>query len=321
MIPITEINPQNYLTAYEDWLADREDDGTFKRNTVRAKEYAVEEFVDYYTENDAVIDLEDFYGSVDTIKQFFKQTAVTKNKVAGVRCFLGYIARQLETEQEERLDDIRDRVKRSKLEGANNSHGTARAKEIEDKILSEEELDAVLAVAQPFEELLIRCMLDTGCRPGELAALAPQDFSFDVDRESVGATVKIEKTYNSELGAVQDSPKSEESYRTVNLRPETAEMLQDWIAENDVAPDELIFESYRTVYDAFKDVFSFVHIRIGDNGITNLGPHALRHNTCTRLRQNDVPKEKVQQYMGHSSVMITEIYEHFNEDEVLAVHG
>lgn len=318
MIPITEIHPQNYLTDYKDWLDARKKDGTFKHNTVRAKEYAVDEFANYYRHHEQVINVDDFYGSVDTIKQFFGQTPVTKNKIAAVREFIGYIASQHPTEQAERLIDIQDRVKKSRIDG-HTCGKTMRAKEIEDKILSDREWNAAQAVANPFEYLMIHCLMDTGCRPGELAALTPQDINYDVDKENVGATIKIEKTYSSDIG-VQDHPKTDESIRTVNFRPNTAQMMQAWVDGQDIAEDALIFDSYRTVYDTFKDLFTFAHVKIGEDGITNLGPHSIRHNTCTRLRQRGVEKETVQQYMGHSSVTITEIYEHFNEDEVLEVH-
>lgn len=316
---MSKVRVEEYHDEYKDWLDGLEEQGEFAHGTVRQRKYAVNEFVSYFQYHEEVIDLEDFYGTIDTIKQFFEQTPTTQAKVSGVRKFLEYIVRQLPTEQAERLDDVRDRVKLSKLEGSA-GHGRSRKNEIEDKILTEEEIDTVLAVAKPYEYVVVKCMLDTGCRPGELAALTLDDFQFDVDQDGIGATVKIEKTYSQGVG-VQDHPKTDDSIRTVNLRPDTADALRQFAQERGLETDELIFGSYRMVYDAIKEVFTFAQIRIAGDGVTAFSPHWLRHNTCTRLIREGYPKEKVQQYMGHSSVTITEIYEHFNEDEVLDIYA
>ena len=318
MVPITTIEPQNYLTDYKNDLEQKKEDGTFAHNTVRAKKYAVDEFVAYYRYHEHVIDLDDFYGSIDTVKAFFEQTPVTKNKVSAVRSFLKFICRDLPTEEGDRLDDIHGRVKRSKLQGQVAGWKKGRRKEIEDKILTDEELKIVRHAAQPFQLLMLECMLDTGCRPGELAALTPQDINHDVDQPGIGATIKIDKTYSSDIG-VQDHPKSADSVRTVNLQPITAQLVEEWVQGHDIAEGQLLFHNYRTVYNAFKSLLTKALIRIGDDGVTTLGPHALRHNTCTRLIRDGYSKEKVQQYMGHSSVTITELYEHFDEDEVLEI--
>lgn len=272
----------------------------------------------YYRYHEKVIDLDDFYSSIDTIKAFFDQTPVTKNKVSAVRSFLDYISRDLPTEDGDRLDDIRGRVKRSKLQGQVASWKKGRRKDIEDKILTDDELKIVRHAAQPFQLLILECMLDTGCRPGELSGLTPTDINHDVKQDGIGATIKIEKTYSSDIG-VQDHPKSADSVRTVNLQPITAKMVDEWVRGRGIDEDQLLFHDYRTVYNGFKALLTYARIRLGGDGITTLGPHALRHNTCTRLIRDGYSKEKVQQYMGHSSVTITELYEHFDEDEVLEI--
>lgn len=317
MILITTIEPQNYLLDYKDDLEQKKQDGAYSHNTVRAKTYAVDEFVHYFEYHEHVIDLDDFYGSVDIVKSFFEQTPITKNKVSAVRDFLAFICRDLPTEDGDRLDDVRGRIKRSKLQGQVSRWDKGRKTEIQGKILTDDELAAVYAAAKPYEALMVKMMLDTGCRPGELAALSFEDVNYDVKENGIGATIKIDKTYSSDIG-VQDHPKSEDSIRTVNLQPRTAGMLKEWVEAFDIPKGQLLFKSYRNVYNMFKDLMTHVCIRIGEDGITTLGPHALRHNTCTRLINDlDYPKEKVQQYMGHSSVQITEGYQHFDEDRVL----
>lgn len=320
MKTITELKLQDYLGPYKNWLDEEEEQGGYAHGTVRQRKYAVDEFVAYFNYHELTIDLEDFYGSTDKIREFFDQTPITQAKVTGVRLFLEYIIRQLPTREADRLDAIHDRIKRKKLIGSTGSHSRRqRKKTIEDKILSERELEAVLALATPFERLIITCMLDTGCRPGELAALTPADFNFDVSKDGIGATVKIKKTYSQGVG-VQDHPKTDDSIRTVNLREETADNLQRFIADAGLGEEQLIFQNYRHVYDSIKEIFTFAWIKM-DGGVTKFSPHWCRHNACTRLIRAGYPKEKVQQYMGHSSVTVTEIYEHFNEDEVMDIYA
>jgi len=316
---VTEIQVQNYCTQYKDHLETQLENDQLKHSTKEGKRYAVDEFVAYFDYEDKVLDTEDYYQSTDNIKEFFDQTAITGGKVAAIRTFLEYIQKDLSTREAERLDDVKDRIKKAKLVDSNGK-GKSKKKRLEEKILTDEEQEVVFSVADDFEELILQCMLDTGCRPGELAALTMSDFDFDRNEDGIGATVKIEKTYSQGVG-VQDSPKTEDSYRTVNLRPDTAEMLKEFVDDNDIMEDQLIFRDYRTVYDSIKDVFTFAHVKMRGEGVTKFSPHSLRHNTATRLIREGVSKEKVQRYMGHSSIDVTEIYEHFNEDEVINVYA
>lgn len=265
-----------------------------------------------------MIDLEDFYGSIDNIKQFFDDREATESKVGSVRNLLKYIGTELNTEHAERLNDISERVKASRIDGVSRNKKSKKQR-LEDKILTEEEERRVMQVANEYETLVIKAMLDTGCRPGELAALRPKDINFDISKGDIEAAVKIDKNYVEGVG-VQDSPKTEDSNRTVNLRSDTVELLKRFIDEEDIGEEELIFDSYREIFELTKEVFSLAWVKMED-GLTQFSPHYFRHNTCTRLTREGYDKRDVQQYMGHGSIEITEIYEHFNEDEVVEIYA
>lgn len=298
----------------------RENQGSLSHSVVRQRRYAVDELTSYFRRNGKSIDTEDFYKSIDVFKEFFDQTTLHKSKVAAIRNFLEYIQRQLPTREADRVHDIRERIKFSRLTGDSKKSRKSKKKEIEKKILSKNELQQVYFVAKPFETIVIRAMLDMGTRPGELAALTPSDVNWNYHQGSVGATVKVDKTFSQGVG-IQDHPKTEDSMRTVNLRTETADLLQEYIQKNSMGDSELIFGSYRRVYDSVKDAFTYAELRIGENYITNFSPHSLRHNTATRLIvEEGYSKEKVQQYLGHSSIETTEIYEHFDEDQVVEIY-
>lgn len=316
-----EVYVGDYSESFKSSNRAKEDENRLSHSVVRQRRYAVDELVRYFDYNKKFIDTNDFYQSTDAFRDFFDQTNLHKSKVASIRRFLEYIERQLPTKESDRVHDIRERIKYSRLSGDTGKSRKAKKEEIEKKILSESELQQVYFVAKPFEELVVRSMLDTGARPGELAALMPSDIDWGYSRGDIGATARIEKTFSQGIG-IQDHPKTEDSIRTVNLRRDTAHQVKDYVERNNIQQSELIFNDYRSVYDCVKDVFTFSGLRMSDSGITNFSPHSLRHNAATRLIvEEGYSKEKVQQYLVHSSIETTEIYEHFNENQVIDIYN
>lgn len=298
-----------------------EEEGKIKYSTLRQRRYALDEISTWFEDNKKQLDTENYYTSINHIKEFFNSTDIHPSKIACVRQLLLYISEKLPEEHTETLRDIHSRFKPSRFDQITTGyHPTRKRKRLEEKLLSDEEIDAAFAVADQRQEIIIRCMLDMGTRPGELAALTPSDFNWDYNKGDIGATVKIEKTYIQGRG-VQNEPKSEDGYRTVNLREKTAEKLSKYIDENDIDRNELIFGSYRKIYNAIKEVFTFACVKVDENGVSEFSPHSLRHNTATSLIKDGYSKEKVQRYLGHGSVEVTEIYEHFAGDEVVDIYG
>jgi len=317
---VTKIQLSEYRPGYKDVVDEKVEEGELKPSTVRQRHYAIDEITEHFEYHDKVLDTDDFYKSVDNFKGFFRSTVIHGSKIACIRAFLAYIENQLPERDAEHLRDVRERIKPSRVDGVSRD-GKSKTEQLEEKILSDREKQAVFAVAGFEETLILKMMLDMGTRPGELAALTPSDINWNYSSGDIGATVKIDKTYSQGVGVV-DSPKTEDSIRTVNLRQDTVEMLKEFIDENEIGDHDLMFDSYRYVYNTIKDVFSFAWVKIGDDMITNYSPHSLRHQTITRLiHEDDYPKKKVQQYVGHSSVEITEIYEHVAGDEVVDIYA
>jgi len=156
--------------------------------------------------------------------------------------------------------------------------------------------------------------MDTAARPGEIVAMTPKDIDFDV------GSFHINSTWSDAKGEVQHNPKHD-SYRRVKISQDALNLLEEYIEDKGIEEKEQVFPSYRGhVYNPIKQAFTHAQVRIDEGSKkTNVTPHWLRHNACTRLIQNGNSKEKVQEYMGHSSIQVTEVYEHFDDSQVVDV--
>lgn len=309
---MAEIDFRQHAPKYKQDL----EESTLASNTIVKRQNMVEEFIQHCEENKLTIDTQDFYESVDAIREYFEREDITIHgtKVSAIRDFLEYIGTQVDSRTEDQLDDIKEKISLAKLKGSNQEIGKMDKKELENKLLEDEEIEAAKEAGSDKAELVIDLMMDTAARPGEIVGLKPEDIDFE------RGSLKIQRTWSDAKGFIQHNPKHD-SYRTVKISSSTSKSLREWIEEHRIASDEFIFDSYRSdVYRPLKDAFTKANIRMdSEKGTTIFTPHWLRHNACTRLIQNGNSKEKVQEYMGHSSVQITEVYEHFDENQVVDV--
>jgi len=309
---MTEIYFPNYAPDYRNSL----EESDLASNTVEKRKICVNEFIEYCEENDAKIDTKDFYGSVDTVRGFFEQEEINVHgtKVSAIRDFLEFIGTQEDSRTEDQLDDIKEKVSLAKLKGKNQDIGKMDKKKIENKLLEDEEIQAAKNAGSEKASLLIDLMLDTAARPGEIVALTPEDVDFD------NGSFHVNGTWSDAKGFVQMNPKHD-SFRRVKVSGSTLESLKQYVEDNNIGDSEQVFGSYRQdVYRPIKEAFTHAQVRVdSDSAKTNVTPHWLRHNACTRLIQNGNSKEKVQEYMGHSSIQITEVYEHFDDSQVVDV--
>jgi len=151
----------------------------------------------------------------------------------------------------------------------------------------------------------------------------------DFDRDDVGAAVRIDKK-RTRKGKIE-LPKTDTGNRTVELTAETAEMLRDWIDTNNFDPDDEIFpHSEKTYSEDLKAAFTAVDVWINDGpdadqykvnqGKSFVSPHWMRHNRNTRLKKQVHPA-KVQQYMGHDEMEMTDHYTEYDPEEVQGIVG
>jgi len=313
---MAKVQLSDYFQDYKKYLNRMEESGEYAANTVKKREGCVREFTQYCREENLVIDTEEFYDSVDLIRDFFDQTSIHGTKVSALRDFLEYVGSQQDSRTEDKIDDIKEKITTSKLTDGKGGGplGKPDKEKIENKLLSDEEIEAAKREGSRRASLLIDLMMDTAARPGEVVGLTPEDVDFDV------GSFHINSTWSDAKGEVQMNPKHD-SYRRVKISQSTLSLLEEYIEDKGIGESEQVFPSYRGhVYNPIKQAFTHAQVRIDDDSKkTNVTPHWLRHNACTRLIQNGNSKEKVQEYMGHSSIQVTEVYEHFDDSQVVDV--
>ena len=141
------------------------------------------------------------------------------------------------------------------------------------RVLSEAEYKAVLAVCEPFERKVVQFLASTGLRASEYCSLTQQNISHD--QKCLILTGKGGKR------------------RVVPL--------------NNTARASIDFsKSFNR--DSLRYLCNCLSRRAS---VCRFGPHALRHFFTTRLVRAGVPLVKVSRILGHSSVAITEkVYLH-----------
>ena len=152
------------------------------------------------------------------------------------------------------------------------------------RVVTEDEYEKILAVANPHEKAVIQFLANTGLRSAEFCSLTKNNVSSD-------------KTYLNIIGKGQKR-------RCVPLNETCQKNLS------------LIFSKSYTrnkLYNLTKSLARRANLPV-------FGPHALRHRFCTILLIKGVNIAIVSRILGHSSIAVTEkIYLHLKTPDFLGV--
>lgn len=185
---------------------------------------------------------------------------------------------------------------------------------IADKYLEADELQALLAAAShPVWSLVIRFLVLSGLRIGELIALKDEDIQGDY--------ISVTKTFETNARVVAPAPKTASSFRDVYMRPELRQVV------NEIAAYMRVFKFERGIrsdlficwsdggflhYDAFRKYLAELSSSVLGRKIT---PHALRHTAASLLIAEGVPMEVISRMLGHDGSRITKkIYIHVTQE-------
>lgn len=139
---------------------------------------------------------------------------------------------------------------------------------------------------EPYAEA-IEFLIDTGCRKEEMHKLEWQDVDLKTGR------ITFWETKTNTPRTVRMTERVQNFLRVRKLRA-TKKQVFDGVSPN------VLYRSWWTTRDA-----------LGFASDRQFVIHALRHTCCTRLLGAGVDIRTVQQWMGHSSLAVTQRYAHF----------
>ena len=157
------------------------------------------------------------------------------------------------------------------------------------KYWTQEQIDRVLAMAKPFEWLLISLSYDCGFRLSELRNL------------------RLSNINGQRINFIGKGSKEREVYMSAETKRRLDAYIEFsgvtdyiWLGERPKGNKPITAEGIRQrMARAFERA-----------GYTGFYPHSLRHSFATNICSNGAPMPIVQQMLGHSNIMTTERYVH-----------
>lgn len=108
--------------------------------------------------------------------------------------------------------------------------------------------------------------------------------------------------------------------RKVYLPQEGVDALRDWMALRPAhSTHNYLFAldaRRRIAHEGLRLWLEDIKARAGLTGAPNIKPHSLRHAAATRLLRNGMNLRDIQQFLGHSSLVVTSVYLHSDESQL-----
>ena len=215
----------------------------------------------------------------------------------------------------------------------------------EQRFLTVEEQEMFLEAARGYYHYDIFCMnLSCGARIGEVLGLKWSDIDWENQTIHIQRTLHYSRVKDDETcHFFFTTPKTKTSNRKIPMLPETEEILKR--VRNAQRMNRMLYAKKWKQEEGFEDlVFTTMQgapVRYGDVNRTiktaivkaNLleeelarleerepfllepfSPHCFRHTFITRCKENQVPYEVIQPYVGHSNKEMTAYYNHHKEE-------
>jgi len=174
--------------------------------------------------------------------------------------------------------------------------------------LEPEQVERVIAVANPRDALLVRIPWRTGVRVSELIGIRIQDIDFD----NRAIVIKVQKMRKRDGKAI-------ERRRVVPIDQGTLDMVRGYLEWRKQFPykGDLLFPITRQRVDQvyWKLGRRAGITKVGDPTVskhTKLHPHVLRHSFSIHAIKRGMSIERLQKILGHSSPTTTSVYLQFS---------
>lgn len=177
------------------------------------------------------------------------------------------------------------------------------------------------------KKIVLKTMLLTGIRKGEMSGLRWSDIDF----ENGTIHIRRNRLYSVEKGTYEKEPKTKTSVRYIPIPDTLIKDLQEyyeWFKETDKDFDNKLDEYYLAATITREPAptsapYNWLCEFLYKNNLKHVGCHSLRHTYCSLLLSQNVPIQTVSKYMGHSNSTVTlKVYSHFipdTQDKVLSV--
>jgi integrase len=168
---------------------------------------------------------------------------------------------------------------------------------------SAEEMQRIVAAAEPSYKTLFAVAAETGARCGELYGLRVEDV--DVTHGWIHVRRSV---WDGEM----QSPKSDNAYRTVDVSQSLAQMIRVHLGGR---VDGFVFQTGRGTPLRHSHVINKVlHPLLVKLGIPRCGMHAFRHGRVSYLVENNTPVETIRAWVGHGSDQMVRLYTHLRPE-------
>lgn len=161
-------------------------------------------------------------------------------------------------------------------------------------------------VDDPVYKAFFTTLYWSGLREGEAIALTPKDINF------VNNTIRVSKTYDS-VNKVTTTPKTQNSYRTVQMTSTLRSVLNDLCERNkkveDFTEDDLVFGCFdHLAPTSIKRAQVKACLK---SGVKIIRIHDFRHSHVSMLVNMGFNTFEIAKRMGHTVAMVENIYGHW----------
>jgi integrase len=164
-------------------------------------------------------------------------------------------------------------------------------------------MDRIVAEAEEPHRTFFAVAAETGMRSGEICGLRVEDMDWQAWAIHIRRSVWQGR---------EQTPKSDAAYREVEVASGLLGRLKDHLAGR---KSGYVFQSRRgTPWSAGRVLTRVLHPLLKRLGFAQCGMHAFRHGRVSYLKQEGVPAELIQEWVGHSSLQMTSQYTHFTRE-------
>lgn len=285
-----EIKNPDYLELISEYLLFLEVEKGLSKNTISAYERDLIDFFNFFERNIVLEDIKrkDFSNYIKNLsKREICPTSIVR-KIASIKGFFKYLCFKRYISSNPSISIVSPKIPK-KLP----------------KVLSISEIDKILKEnLNPMEHSIVELLYSSGIRVSELVEL---------DFKNVDLNQKVIKVFGK--GAKE---------RIVPINKKCCSVLNNYLKKRKIIALKYFNADKFFLTQKGKGIsrqFVYKIIRnLGNNIDRKISPHTLRHSFATHLLENGADLRVVQELLGHSSIITTQLYTHISKKTLRDVY-